>query len=161
MQIFKYDIVFQEVPHQISLAFYVCGCPLKCPGCHSTELWSEKNGYRLDIPLFNQILDKYQDRITTVLFLGGEWRESELIEFLKITHARNLLTAHYTGAEDASPALKSHLDFLKVGPWRRELGGLDSPATNQIFYDLKNNQILNHLFQRGNNKEIPHDPTHP
>ncbi|WP_374030665.1 4Fe-4S cluster-binding domain-containing protein [Bdellovibrio bacteriovorus] len=83
MNIYKYDIVFQEVPDHVSLAFYVCGCPLKCPGCHSPELWTEKTGTPLTTELLQQLITRYRGRITCVLFLGGEWHETELCHFLK------------------------------------------------------------------------------
>lgn len=56
----------------------------------------------------------------------------------------NLKTALFTGYElDQVPAeLISHLDYIKVGPYKARLGGLDSPRTNQRLIDLKNNQII-------------------
>ncbi|HEY1079640.1 MAG TPA: anaerobic ribonucleoside-triphosphate reductase activating protein [Bdellovibrio sp.] len=147
MNIYNYDIVFQEVPDHISLAFYVCGCPLKCPGCHSPELWTEKNGFTLSTALFDSLLDRYQYKIDCVLFLGGEWHTDELVQFLKAAQKRNLKTALYTGLDQVSPKIKEHLTFLKTGPWKKELGGLSSPHTNQIFTDLTTNKNLNNLFQ--------------
>ncbi len=147
MNIYNYDIVFQEVPNHIALAFYVCGCPLKCPGCHSTELWTEKSGSPLTRDLFQHLLTRYKNKVDCVLFLGGEWHQEELLGFLNEARQQEFKTALYTGREDVSEELKSSLDFLKTGPWRVELGGLSSPATNQIFRDLRTNTILNHLFQ--------------
>lgn len=147
MKVYKYDIVFQEVPGHLSLAFYVCGCPMGCKGCHSPELWVEKNGYPLSEKLFRELLSQYARQLSCVLFMGGEWHKKELLSFLKIARAHSLKTALYTGLENISPDLESELDFLKTGPWREELGGLWSPCTNQRFKDVRNNKILNHLFQ--------------
>lgn len=147
MNIYNYDIVFQEVPDHISLAFYVCGCPLKCPGCHSPELWTEKSGFTLSTSLFYSLLDRYQANIDCVLFLGGEWHADELVQFLKAAQSRNLKTALYTGLDQVSTKIRDHLTFLKTGPWKSELGGLSSPQTNQIFTDLTTNTNLNHLFR--------------
>lgn len=146
MNIYKYDIVFQEVPDHISLAFYVCGCPLRCPGCHSPELWTEKNGTPLTDELFETCLNRYIGKISCVLFMGGEWHEAELIRLLGKAQSRGLETALYTGLESVSAELEKSLRFLKTGPWRSELGGLSSPHTNQVFRDLKYNLKLNHLF---------------
>lgn len=148
MKIYKYDILFQEVPDEISLGFYVCGCALRCPGCHSPELWSEKNGFELTHELFHFLLQKYSEKISCVLFLGGEWRPNELIGFLRICEEKGLKTALYSGLNEVPQAIKAHLDFLKCGPWREELGGLNSTTTNQIFWDVKNNKKLNHKFQQ-------------
>ncbi|AHZ85091.1 anaerobic ribonucleoside-triphosphate reductase activating protein [Bdellovibrio bacteriovorus] len=152
MNIYKHDIVFQEVPNHISLAFYVCGCPLKCPGCHSPELWTEKTGTPLTPIMFLELVRRYRQRISCVLFLGGEWRQDELLEFLKLAHQEDLLTALYTGLDHIPHELQQHLDFLKTGPWITARGGLWSPTTNQIFRDLRSGETLNHLFQH-NTKE--------
>lgn len=146
MNIYKYDIVFQEVPNEIAIAFYVCGCPLRCPGCHSPELWTEKTGFSLTEPLFKDILKKYRTRATCVLFLGGEWHPKVLQDYLSIARAEGFLTALYTGLDTLPQPLIKHLDFLKTGPWRADLGGLDSPITNQIFMDLRSNTVLNSYF---------------
>ncbi len=152
MKIYKFDILFQEVPNHISLGFYVCGCSLRCPGCHSPELWSEKNGFPLTEELFLSLLEKYGSKITCVLFLGGEWRPQDLTHFLRLAQDRGFKTALYTGLDDIPDSLKQPLDFLKCGPWREHLGGLAAPTTNQVFWDIKNNLKLNHLFQQ---PEIP------
>jgi anaerobic ribonucleoside-triphosphate reductase activating protein len=146
MNIYKHDIVFQEVPDHISLSISVCGCPLRCPGCHSAELWKADNGYPLTPELFENLLKQYSRKITCVLFLGGEWQEQSLVKFLARAQKENLKTALYTGLDEISENIKQHLNFLKTGPWRPDLGGLSSPTTNQIFRDLNTNQILNHLF---------------
>ncbi len=147
MNIYKYDIVFQEVPEHIALAFYVCGCPLKCEGCHSPELWNLRSGFTLTPTLFLELLERYQGKADCVLFMGGEWHHSELISFLQKAQQLQYKTALYTGLDQIPTDLKSNLDFLKTGPWKKELGGLNSPSTNQVFMDLNTNKVLNHLFQ--------------
>lgn len=32
------DIVFQEIPGEVTLAINLTRCPFKCKGCHSTHL---------------------------------------------------------------------------------------------------------------------------
>lgn len=154
MYIYKYDIVFQEIPGHIALAFYVCGCPLKCPGCHSPDLWTEKTGFPLTAEAYSSLITRYKGKADCILFMGGEWRQKELMEFLGEARRLEYKTALYTGLEHISPELESLLNFLKTGPWMSEKGGLASPTTNQIFKDLTTNTILNHLFQtESNNKE--------
>lgn len=148
MNIYKYDVVFQEVPNHISLAFYVCGCPLKCPGCHSPELWTEKTGTPLTLPLFSALLKQYQNKADCILFMGGEWHPHDLVGFLKEARRLHFKTALYTGLDDISDSLKEHLTFLKTGPWIASRGGLNAPTTNQVFKDLTTNTVLNSLFQR-------------
>jgi anaerobic ribonucleoside-triphosphate reductase activating protein len=139
MNYYKYDIVFQEVPGEISLAFYMTGCSCHCKGCHSPELWNPKNGSALTIETFDSLIQRYQGNLSCVLFMGGEWEVNSLIKFAERAKAYQLKTALYTGREfeDLPATLIQTLDYLKTGPWRENLGGLDSPKTNQKFYDLK------------------------
>ena len=125
------QVVLQEVPGQISLCFSITGCPLRCEGCHSPFLWKNGSGEILTDELFSDFLDKYKSMISCVLFMGGEWEEKDLIKKLKT-------------AEDNE--IKNHLTWLKTGPWIAELGGLDSPETNQKFIEVKTNKLLNHYF---------------
>ena len=38
----NFDIVFQEVPEEVTLAINISNCPNQCPGCHSKYLWENK-----------------------------------------------------------------------------------------------------------------------
>ncbi|MEN9464821.1 MAG: hypothetical protein RL217_1002 [Pseudomonadota bacterium] len=141
------QIVWQEVPGEVSLAYGISGCPLRCVGCHSADTWPLMSGKPLNEAHFLAKLDQYQGLITCVLFLGGEWHEAELITLLACARARQLKTCLYTGFEEVSPALKAQLTFIKLGPWHKDLGGLDSPNTNQRFIEVETGQVLNNLFQ--------------
>ena len=136
------DIVFQEVPGEISLAFSISGCSLRCSGCHSPELWKESNGYALSENGFRKILDKYQKLASCVLFFGGEWHSDELVKFLHIARLHGYKTCLYTGMDTVSDEISIHLDYLKTGAWIKEFGGLESEKTNQRFMDVKNKIIL-------------------
>ncbi len=140
------SIVFQEVPGEISLCFSITGCKVGCKGCHSTDLWNEKHGNPLTNASFTRWIDKYQGLISCVLFFGGEWQSDVLIEKLQIAKENRLKTCLYSGEKYVDMAISDHLDFLKTGRWVAELGGLDSPSTNQIFMDLKSGKKLNNQF---------------
>lgn len=147
MRYLNWNITFQEVPNEISLSFSITGCPVRCKGCHSIELWNIKNGAPLSDELFLSLIERYYGQITTVLFLGGEWHESELIHFLRLAKSKGLKTCLYSGLTEVCSTIKSHLDFLKVGPWIEAKGGLKNPRTNQTFIEVKTNRVLNELFQ--------------
>ncbi len=140
------QIVWQEVPGEVSLAYTISGCPLRCPGCHSADTWPLGAGDKLFVQEFKAQLQQYHGLITCVLFMGGEWHEQMLLELLELAQKQGLKTCLYTGLEDVSRDLKAHLTYLKTGPWVRELGGLDSATTNQKFIDVGTKQCLNHLF---------------
>lgn len=142
------QIVFQEVPGEVSLAFTIAGCPLGCKGCHSSYSWRPDIGCLLTSEYFSHRLQSYQGLISCVLFLGGEWQGQHLLALLTLARSAGLNTCLYTGLDDVAPSLKQQLTYLKTGRWLAERGGLTSQTTNQIFTDLRTGQRLNHLFTR-------------
>lgn len=148
MYYYDFQVVLQEVPGEISLCFSICGCKLQCKGCHSSYLWKEENGKILLLNTYLEMLNKYSDYATCILFMGGEWHQKELIEMLKIAKHKNFKTCLYTGEEFISKEISKELTFLKTGRWKSELGGLDSKTTNQKFTDVQKNKNLNYLFSK-------------
>lgn len=135
------QIVLQEVPDEISLALSISGCKLACRGCHSTETWNPKYGEELSETVLQELITRSK-YITCVLFYGGEWQEDNLIKLLKLVKSNNLKTCLYTGLElnQISDNLLSNLTYIKVGRYIEQLGGLESPTTNQqilLISDIK------------------------
>ncbi len=139
MRYHKYSITFNEIPGEITLVFSITGCKGPCKGCHSPFLHDPGNGNNLSVDFFNELLEKYNNQITTVLFLGGEWHEDFLSELLKEAKNKNVKTALYTRLDykDVPRKLKYNLTYLKVGKYIEGLGGLESVITNQRLYLLK------------------------
>ena len=93
------EVVFQEVPDEISLAINISGCPIHCPDCHSKFLW-ENVGTILDIKSLYQEIKK-QKGITCVCFMGGDKREEQifyLASYIKEVFPK-LKIAWYLGRE--------------------------------------------------------------
>lgn len=149
MRYYKADIVLTEVPDEISLCFSICGCTLRCEGCHSPFLWKESVGNILDRETYLQKINTYDGMITCILFMGGEWHEELLAEYLMLARERGLKTCLYTGLEDVPARIKTQLTYLKTGPWIEESGGLNNPFTNQRFIETETGKKLNHLFYKG------------
>jgi len=143
------QVVWQEVPGEVALAYTITGCPVGCKGCHSVDSWPVGSGLALTEDYLQERLAMYKGLITCVLFLGGEWQPEALIKHLKRVRAEGLETCLYTGYEDVSLRIREQLTYLKTGPWIAEKGGLDSPHTNQKFYDLRTKQLLNCKFLTG------------
>lgn len=142
-------VVFQECPGEVALCFSFYGCPLRCEGCHSEELWQTNGGQALTLQRFNHYLDQYAGLITAVVFFGGEWQPLQLKQLLQATQQRNLIRCLYTGLNHVSRHLRPLLNFVKLGPWRQHQGGLSNPTSNQHFYAMENGQLgqrLNYLF---------------
>ena len=145
------QIVWQEVPGEVSLAFLFSGCPLRCQGCHSADSWKGSLGAELTAGYLQSRLERYRGLISCVLFMGGEWLPEKLLPLLAQVREAGLNTCLYTGLEQdelerTSIAIVPQLTYLKTGRWKMELGGLDSPHTNQRFIDLRSGEVLNHLF---------------
>ncbi|WXB47804.1 anaerobic ribonucleotide reductase small subunit [Vibrio phage VB_VaC_TDDLMA] len=130
-----------EVPGEISLALSISGCDLGCKGCHSTETWNPNFGTELDEREMKRLLKKHKF-CTCVVFYGGEWDIDNLQKMITMCHFYNKKVCLYTGRDlnyFSSDFLQS-LDYIKVGKYIKELGGLQSRQTNQKFYDLYNNK---------------------
>ena len=131
-----YSVVMQEVPGEISLALNITECPHHCPGCHSPEL-AESIGDYLDDKL-PELLDLYGDMITCVCFMGGDQHPDGLLRACEYIHNYDptLGLAIYSGADmldDIGPAAVL-MDYIKLGPYVAELGGLDCKTTNQVMF---------------------------
>ena len=131
------SVVCAEIPDELSLAIAISGCLIRCPQCHSRELWEDK-GASLTIENIQKLLDK-ENGVTCLLLMGGERDIDTLAEIFMHFH-KKIKTAWYCGL-DMIPketfGIIQCLDFVKTGHFDMELGGLDSPTTNQRLYKIE------------------------
>ena len=129
----NYDVVFQEVPDEVTLAINISNCPNQCPGCHSKYLWKDE-GKCLDDSELNRLVTQYQSGITCVCFMGGDNEPASVAELarqLKNNH-KGLKLAWYSGRNELPQNVSTdHFDYIKLGRYVAELGPLDSATTNQ------------------------------
>ena len=161
LKVASFDIVFQEIPGEVTLALNLSGCPCHCPGCHSPHLW-EDIGEELNAELLSGLLDRYGSMITCVAFMGGDQDPAEVAqwaEYVKIHNSQFTMhkTAWYSGRSHlpeyliANDSERSNsdsdltaiavlqrsvlpFDYVKIGPYIESLGGLKSEKTNQRLY---------------------------
>ncbi|MND11950.1 hypothetical protein D3C87_347230 [compost metagenome] len=145
---YEMRIVFQEVPDEISLAFGITGCQLRCKGCHSPFSWPAEKGEPLTEGVLVSALKAYEGMISTVLFMGGEWDKPWLIGLLQRVQEMGLSTALYTGLDEVDADLMAHLTYLKTGRWEPERGGLSSPTTNQRLLHVPTGKDITFLFKK-------------
>lgn len=137
----NFDVVMAEVPDEITLAINITNCPCNCPGCHSSYL-AKDIGDELTESALDQLI-KLNEGITCVALMGGDIDPrgiKDLLKYVKETHklrtcwysGRNLQNYHY----EAMP----WLDYLKVGPYDKSRGPLDSRTTNQVMFKLENHE---------------------
>ncbi len=132
------EVVFKEVPNEITLAINISGCPIHCSGCHSPELWGDIGDPLTDEAVENLI--KKNRGISCISFMGGDNEPTEinrLASVVKYDHPE-LKIAWYSGREEISHSIElSNFDFIKVGPYIGSKGGLDIVGTNQVFYEVR------------------------
>lgn len=147
LKVYNYDIVCQEIPDEITLALNISGCPNRCKGCHSPWLW-EDTGEPLDEELLTEIIDEYRNDISCVCFMGGDANPliiNELAEYIKLSY-KDVKTGWYSGREELPSEIElKNFDFIKLGPYKEELGALRSAATNQKFYKILNGSELHQI----------------
>ena len=134
--------VFTEVPGEIALGISISGCLIHCNGCHSRELWEDK-GTPLTVEELQRLLDAHKG-ITCLCILGGEHDIDSLIELFMYAHKR-IKTAWYCGLDmipENKLGIMQYLDFIKLGHYDHELGGLDSSTTNQRFYKVNGKELV-------------------
>lgn len=131
------DVTFQEVPGETTLCINISNCPCHCEGCHSSHL-AEDIGESLSImELQSMIL--LNRGITCVAFMGGD-SEPSWVDFLAewVKKGSEIKVAWYSGRQELSDKINlKHFDFIKLGPYSQNVGGLDKPTTNQVFYRVE------------------------
>lgn len=137
----NYSIVFQEIPGEVTLAINISNCPNKCNGCHSPYLM-ENTGKALYENSLAELLEKYGNAVTCVCFMGGDANPCEverLSIFLRERTDKRIKTAWYSGRQQLPEHCSlQHFDYIKLGPYVEQLGGLNSATTNQRFYRIEN-----------------------
>ena len=133
-------IVLDEIPDEITLAINISGCKIHCPDCHSKQLW-EDIGKELDRDALHELITS-NPGITCVCIMGGEEDEAHMKFYWLKTRHPELKTAWYTGQESVKKSTLKYLDYVKIGPYKKEFGPLNSRTTNQRFYVVHHNRFL-------------------
>ncbi len=141
LKYYNYDIVFQEVPDEVTLAVNLTNCPNRCQGCHSPHL-REDIGTLLDEAEIGKLIAQYDKCITCFCFMGGDAEKAEVERLARfIRYNYKLKTAWYSGRDDLPDDAMS-FDYVKLGPYIPEFGGLTSRQTNQRFYRNNNGTLI-------------------
>lgn len=125
-------VTFSEFPDEISLCINITGCKFHCPGCHSPELWNENKGKDLSQRALERLISE-NEGITCVGFMGGQ---PDIVNMLaERVYNLGLKVGWYWGGDSIPKEIDiKWFDYIKIGPYIKEKGGLDNPNTNQRFY---------------------------
>ena len=135
-------VTFAEVPNEISLCINISNCPCNCKGCHSSYL-AEDIGEELNSLSLKELISNNKG-IACICFMGGDSNPSEvdaLAHFIKIYFPIKI--AWYSGRQELSKEINlNNFNFIKLGPYVEELGPLNSKTTNQRFYRIEENKLV-------------------
>lgn len=134
-------VVFAEVPDEVTLAINISNCPCHCDGCHS-EYLADDIGRTLNWDNLNAIIHINRG-ITCVAFMGGDIAPSEISHLASKVKQMGLKTAWYSGRQELPPNFKiADFDYIKIGPYIKELGPLNKRTTNQRFYKIEQGNVM-------------------
>lgn len=133
------QVTFAEVPDEITLCINITGCKNGCKNCHSSYL-AQDIGKPLNKTSLSELIEGNKG-VSCVAFMGGD---SDVIHLVALaswvkTHT-NLKVAWYSGRQELADVVARQLrlfDFIKLGPYKEELGPLNSRTTNQRFYEVE------------------------
>lgn len=135
------QVTFAEVPDEITLCVNISNCPCHCKGCHSPYL-AEDIGKPLDWGSLNALIH-INHGITCVAFMGGDGAAAQVSRLAEHVKKMGLKTCWYSGRQELSGEIElRNFDFVKLGGFVEELGGLSSRKTNQRFYRVEDGEMV-------------------
>ena len=155
MKYLDYAITFREFLNEIALCINITNCSFHFKGCHSPELW-EDIGTELTIQELSKLINSNKG-ITCIGFMGGIPEDINTFAcYVYFEH--KLKVGWYWGGNYLPDDIKDKLfyfDYIKLGPYIMERGGLDNPNTNQRFYHVKDGVLVDWTYKfwkHGNNQ---------
>ena len=137
------QVTFSEVPDEITLCINITGWKIGCKNCHSPYL-AEDIGEPLDLQHLTNLIDSNKG-ITCVGLMGGDANPSEVDDIAQDIkeYYPELKVGWYSGRQELAKEINLEwFDFLKLGPYIEELGPLNSKTTNQRFYKVVNDELI-------------------
>ncbi len=154
LKYYNYDIVFQEIPDEVTLAVNITNCPNRCKGCHSPHLQADF-GEELNEARIIALLDKYSSAITCFCFMGGDAEPLEINRLARFIRVRypELKAAWYSGSARLADGfdMKS-FQYIKLGSYDEKLGSLKSETSNQQLFKIQpdgGTKDISGLFRTG------------
>ena len=141
-------VSFSEAPDEITLCINITGCKIGCKNCHSPYL-AEDIGNILNLQALTSLIDS-NSGITCVCIMGGDANPSKVDDIAQDIkeYYPKLKVAWYSGKQELSKDINlEFFDFIKLGPYIEELGPLNSKTTNQRFYKIENNKLIDITYK--------------
>ena len=133
LKYYNFDIVFQEIPDEVTLAVNITNCPHRCENCHSPHLHNDI-GHALNEAEVDALLKKYGKQITCFCFMGGDAAPQEVEHLAAYVRQKSRLKVAWYSGNAQLPKSFPAFDYVKVGSYQPSRGGLKSRTTNQRLY---------------------------
>ena len=141
----NFDIVFQEIPDEVTLAINISNCPNGCSECHSPFLQRDA-GEPITEGFLSSLLYEYGKSITCICFMGGDSEPDEIARFAKFLHRQSLAKVKvgwYSGKQKLPPSMPvKYFQYIKLGPYIEQFGPLKSSNTNQRLYMINEREQM-------------------
>ncbi|MBP5662898.1 MAG: anaerobic ribonucleoside-triphosphate reductase activating protein [Bacteroidales bacterium] len=137
LKYYNFDIVFQEIPDEVTLAVNITNCPHRCENCHSPHLHNDI-GHALNEAEVDALLKKYGKQITCFCFMGGDAAPQEVEHLAAYVRQKSRLKVAWYSGNAQLPKSFPAFDYVKVGSYQPSKGGLKSRTTNQRLYRNQN-----------------------
>jgi anaerobic ribonucleoside-triphosphate reductase activating protein len=124
-------VSLQEIPNEISLIIPLSGCGCHCKGCHTSIYRDANSGELVSLLDYITLLEKYRGKCSCICFFEGRGVE----DLAYVAKELGFKIALYSGKSYVDYDIP--FDYLKVGEYKEELGGLRERTTNQRMYKLQ------------------------
>lgn len=135
-----YRVSLNEFPEHISFVIEIGGCLKNCPDCHRPDMRDTSATYTPYSVIDSKVKEAIKKGANAIIIMGGttnKFLTNELIRLINYL-AYYAPVCLYSGSDDEKYhrelVKKTNLSALKTGSYKKELGGLTSPTTNQRFY---------------------------
>lgn len=137
-------VTTSELPGEVAVYIEFSGCTQNCPECHSQHLIGEQgDNISLEDLVYNvyAITECYPEDITAIVLMGGtankRMTNKKLLTLIQALYKKmRLPIGIYSGKDEDLDKwlLVKEVSWLKTGSYKKELGGLEVPTTNQRMY---------------------------
>ena len=131
-----YDIVFQEIPGEVTLAINLSNCPNRCKGCHSPYLMDDIGEFLTEESL-SWLLQKYGKAVTCVCFMGGDAYPLEVERLAQFLCCRQSIApvkvGWYSGKSELPTDFNMSYFEYKVGTLRGSVGWIEICKNKSAF----------------------------
>lgn len=140
--ILGYRVSLTEFPEHISFVIEMGNCLQQCPWCHREDMqtFNQEPMFTNIVSIEEAVKEAVDKGANGIIIMGGTtngllmYDVCILIDRLSVYAPVCLYSGSNNPYKHEIIVKSSNLSALKTGSYKKELGGLNSPTTNQRFY---------------------------